>query len=80
MYNNYGFPSSFPTATQPYGFPMQQPQPIPQQQQPQSNIVYVNGIDDVKTALCRRTVITLLWTTTTRYCTVKRLMCKAEWR
>lgn len=49
--NNYGFPNfnnSFPTATQPYGFPMQQPQPIPQQQQPQSNIVYVNGIDDVK--------------------------------
>lgn len=49
MYNNYGFPSfnSMPTAPQPqYGFPMQQP--IPQQQQPQSNIVYVNGIDDVK--------------------------------
>ena len=37
-----------PSATQPYGFPMQQPQHIPQQQQPQSNIVYVNGIEDVK--------------------------------
>lgn len=49
MYQNYGFPNfaSMPTAPQPqYGFPMQQP--IPQQQQPQSNIVYVNGIDDVK--------------------------------
>lgn len=49
--NNYGFPNfnnSFPTATQPYGFPMPQQQPIPQQQQAQSNIIYVNGIDDVK--------------------------------
>lgn len=48
MYNNYGFPGSFPTATQPYGFPMPQSAPQPVQQQPQSNIVYVNGIDDVK--------------------------------
>ena len=45
--NNYGFPNfnSLPTATQPYGFPMAIPQ---QQSQPQSNIVYVNGIEDVK--------------------------------
>lgn len=50
MYNNYGFPgfNSLPTATQPYGFPMPQSAPQPVQQQPQSNIVYVNGIDDVK--------------------------------
>ena len=48
MYNNYGFPGSFPTAPQPYGFPMPQSAPHPVQQQPQSNIVYVNGIDDVK--------------------------------
>ena len=48
MYNNYGFPYSMPTATQPYGFPMPQSAPQPVQQQPQSNIVYVNGIDDVK--------------------------------
>lgn len=55
MYNNYGFPYSMPTATQPYGVPMfpqaptaPQPTPQPVQQQPQSNIVYVNGIDDVK--------------------------------
>lgn len=50
MYNNYGFPgfNSLPTAPQPYGFPMPQSAPQPVQQQPQSNIVYVNGIDDVK--------------------------------
>lgn len=50
MYNNYGFPgfNSLPTATPPYGFPMPQSAPQPVQQQPQSNIVYVNGIDDVK--------------------------------
>lgn len=50
MYNNYGFPgfNSLPTTTQPYGFPMPQSAPQPVQQQPQSNIVYVNGIDDVK--------------------------------
>lgn len=49
--NNYGFPNfnnSFPTATQPYGFPMQQQMQQPIQQQSQSNIIYVNGIDDVK--------------------------------
>ena len=45
---NYGFPqfNNLPTATpQPYGYPMQQ-QPV--QQQTQTNIIYVNGIDDVK--------------------------------
>ena len=56
MYNNftspYGF-NSMPTATQPYGYPMNpyntvgtaptQPTPAP------TNIIYVSGLDDVKT-------------------------------
>lgn len=53
---NYGYPyNAMPSATQPYGFPMmmnnQPTQNAPQamaQNNPQSNIVYVNGIEDVK--------------------------------
>lgn len=52
MFQNYGYPmsfNSFPTATQPYGFPVTNPINQSQlQSQPQSNIIYVNGIDDVK--------------------------------
>ncbi len=55
MFNPYGYPyNSMPSATQPYGFPMMNnpgvqnaQQPIAQSS-PQSNIVYVNGIEDVK--------------------------------
>ena len=52
MYNNYGFPgfNSLPTATQPYGYPMppQMPQTPPQNPPLQTNIIYVNGIDDAR--------------------------------
>lgn len=52
MYNNYGFPgfNSLPTATQPYGYPMptQMPQTTPQNPPLQTNIIYVNGIDDAR--------------------------------
>lgn len=55
MFSPYGYPyNSMPSATQPYGFPMMNnpgvqnaQQPIAQSS-PQSNIVYVNGIEDVK--------------------------------
>lgn len=56
MYQNFGYPFnnnfSMPTATQPYGYPMQPQMQQPPQQQPaqqnNTNIVYVNGIDDVR--------------------------------
>lgn len=51
MYNNYGFPfNSMPSATQPYGYPMppQMPQTAPQTPPLQTNIIYVNGIDDAR--------------------------------
>lgn len=52
MYNNYGFPNfaSMPSATQPYGYPMptQMPQTAPQNPPLQTNIIYVNGIDDAR--------------------------------
>lgn len=56
MINNYGYPSynSMPSMAQPYGYPIMQPQ-IPTNPQnvssnmpPQTNIIYVNGIEDVK--------------------------------
>lgn len=49
MYQNYGFPTFQQPQPNQFGNYAQAPifqQPI--QQQPQSNIVYVNGIDDVK--------------------------------
>lgn len=66
MFNNFGYPyggmPSYPTATQPYGYSitqpqmqmsqqMQQPQMSQQQMaqpQTQTNIIYVNGIEDVR--------------------------------
>ena len=56
MINNYGYPNynSMPSMTQPYGYPIMQPQ-IPTNPQnissnmpPQTNVIYVNGIEDVK--------------------------------
>lgn len=54
MYNQYGM-NSIPSATQPYGYPMnnvpnyiQQPQVMPQQNQSNSNMVFVSGLEDVK--------------------------------
>lgn len=48
MFNNYGYPNfnSMPSATQPYGYPM--PQTAPQNPPLQTNIIYVNGIDDAR--------------------------------
>lgn len=67
MFNNFGYPygggiGSYPTATQPYGYSMSQPQMqmAQQMQQPQmaqqqmaqpqaqTNIIYVNGVEDVR--------------------------------
>lgn len=52
MFNNYGYPNfnSMPSATQPYGYPMppQMPQTTPQNPPLQTNIIYVNGIDDAR--------------------------------
>lgn len=51
MFNNYGFPfNSMPSATQPYGYPVppQMPQTAPQNPPLQTNIIYVNGIDDAR--------------------------------
>lgn len=56
MYQNYGFPYSMPTATQPYGVPMfpqapTAPQPTPQptpNASPLTNKIYVTGIDGAR--------------------------------
>ena len=53
MDNNYGFPYSMPTATQPYGVPMfpqsapTAPQPTPNAS-PLTNKIYVTGIDGAR--------------------------------
>lgn len=53
MYNNYnfgnGYGNSYPTGTQPYGYPMMQPQQaqVPQAQT-NTNKIYVSGIEDVR--------------------------------
>lgn len=52
MYNNYGFPYSMPTATQPYGVPMFPQAPSAPQQTPNTspltNKIYVTGIDGAR--------------------------------
>lgn len=52
MYNNYGYPNfnTMPSATHHYGFPIapQMPQTAPQNPTLQTNIIYVNGIDDAR--------------------------------
>lgn len=57
MYNNYGFPYSMPTATQPYGVPMfpQSAPTAPQPTAPQApqgnaitNKIYVTGIEGAR--------------------------------
>lgn len=46
--NPYGF-NSMPTATQPYGYPMNPyPAPQPMTQQTNTNKIYVTGIEDVR--------------------------------
>ena len=54
-FNNFGNGYTMPTATQPYGYPMNNFAPQTQMQQPQqtqvstnTNKVYVNGIEDVR--------------------------------